>query len=480
MQIPRYNICKDHQSPFDFVYDAFVGKYKTIIAKANRSGGKTTDFAILDILLSLANNGCEIATLGAIQAQAQRCYRYVQRFIDSNPLFSSRIKDSLMSRTEWDTTSIIEVLVATVSGVNSPHPQKLFADEVELMNWFILQQAFNMVKSKGDISGQTVLGSTQKFVGGPMERLLRDGRASNLVGVYEWCIWEVMEKPQLSQVPYLKEVFGEDLPERVMQCEGYFLWEDLIDIHARLDKEIWETEWLCKRPQSGGLVYPHFSDENNMITNYVPDPTNVYIFEDYGYGLDNPDVVVLCNVDLQTQKVFIFDEIYMRLKTDKQIFKEIDDKLLQYGVTRRTLRGHVGDIHGLPETKNRFNAGFPMLEKVTEDEIPDASKLYIVRNGLSIVRKFIDAGWLKMTPNCTELRNEFMSYRKVMNPDGTYKEDAQKKDDHGPDAVRYGLIRLFPSMGFASFDTLKPRSTVPESVAPRMQTITGGIRAKIF
>lgn len=480
MQIPRKPICVNHNAPFEFVYDAFIGKHKTIIAKANRSGGKTTDFAILDILMSLANIGCEIATLGAIQAQAQRCYRYVQNFIESNPEFSSRVSSSLMSRTEWDTNSVIEVLVATVSGVNSPHPQKLFADEVELMNWFILQQAFNMVKSKGEVTGQTVLGSTQKFVGGPMERLLKDGRASNLVGVYEWCIFEVMQKPDPSQLPYLKEVFKEDLPQNIMDCEGYFTWEDLIDIYQRVDREIWETEWMCKRPQSGGLVYPRFSDENNMVIDYVPDLNNVYLFEDYGYGMDNPDVVLFANVDLKNQKVVIFDELYMRLKTDEMIFKEIDEKLASYGLNRRSLKGHVPDHHGLPESKNRLNAGFPILDKVTEDEIPEASKLYLVRNGVSIVRNFVDKAWVQFTPNCNDFRNEMMSYRKQQNQDGTYKEDPQKKSDHGPDALRYGLIRLFPSQGFASFDVVKPRSTIPESYRPLVKPITAGFRGKVF
>lgn len=430
--------------------------------------------------MSLANNGCEIATLGAIQAQAQRCYRYVQGFIESNPEFANRISSSLMSRTEWDTKSVIEVLVATVTGVNSPHPQKLFADEVELMNWYILQQAFNMVKSKGEITGQTVLGSTQKFVGGPMERLLKDGRASNLVGVYEWCIFEVMEKPTREQLPHLMEVFGDDLPIRVMECEGYFTWEDLIDIYQRIDREIWDTEWMCKRPQSAGLVYPRFTDDNNMITDYKPDLDNVYLFEDYGYGMDNPDVILFCNVNLNSQRVVVFDELYLRMKTDPEIFKEIDERLQQYGLTRRVLKGHIGDHHGLPETKSRLNAGFPMFDKVDEAEIPEASKLYLVRNGITIVRNFVDRAWVKFTPNCTDFRNEMMSYRKVPDHSGGYKEDAIKKDDHGPDALRYGLIRMFPSQGFASFDVVKPRTSVPQSITPFVKPITAGFRTKVF
>ena len=63
-------VCPNHDAPFDFVYAAFMVKYKTIIAMATRSGGKTIDLAILGILDTLANDSCESANLGAIQAQA--------------------------------------------------------------------------------------------------------------------------------------------------------------------------------------------------------------------------------------------------------------------------------------------------------------------------------------------------------------------------------------------------------------------------
>src|SRR4051812_26049787 len=40
VNIPRTKVCPNHDAPFDFVYDAFMSKYKRILAMANRSGGK--------------------------------------------------------------------------------------------------------------------------------------------------------------------------------------------------------------------------------------------------------------------------------------------------------------------------------------------------------------------------------------------------------------------------------------------------------
>lgn len=430
----------------------------------------------------MANANCEVATLGAIQTQAQRCYRYVRDFISRNKEFQSRVTNSIMSRTDFDTRSSIEILTATVTGVNSPHPQKLFMDEVELLNWFVLQQALEMVKSKGkDIKGQVVLGSTQKFVGGVMERLIEDAKkSSSNKGYYEWCVWEVMEKPLEENYQTYKNIFGADLPENFIECDGFYSWDDLIEQYQNLDREILDAEFFCKRPDAGGLVYPGFTDENNCLQDFQLEKDKVYVFEDFGYGLDNPNVILFAQVDLKMQKIIIFDEIYLRLKKDFEIFAELDEKTRFYGIEPKKYQGHIGDPHGLPELAARYNLGYPIMQKVVEAEIEDASKLYLVRNGVVSVRKFVDMGWLKYTPNCTQFRSEMMSYRKVKNPDGTYKDEPTKKNDHGPDAVRYGIIRLFPTMAFASFEVVTQRAGIKSSYNEPVRPVSYGITSKVF
>jgi hypothetical protein len=41
------------------------------------------------------------------------------------------------------------------------------------------------------------------------------------------------------------------------------------------------------------------------------------------------------------------------------------------------------------------------------------------------------------------LINELLSYRYKKNADGQYADTPEKKDDHGPDALGYGLLILF-------------------------------------
>lgn len=463
-----------------------MATYKTILALANRSGGKTFDLAIIALLNSRGNDNCETANLGAIQAQALRCYRYMQSFIGMSKDYSNFMSgEPTMSRTSWINKSVNEVLVATVTGVNSPHPQKLQMDEIELINWFVLQQAFSMVQSKEGVRGTTILGSTRKFAQGPMQRLV-DMSGNGAIKVFEWCIWEVVEPLPADpiMVKEIRDTFGAYLPVNADQLSGYYKWDDLLDKFNRLDRDIWETEWECKRPSSQGLVYPRFDDMLNTEENFQLDLRNkqLYVFEDFGYAKDHPDVVLFCQVDMMKQEIVVFDELYMTLHSTDEIIEEVRGKLTEYGLEFKAISGWVGDYHGLTEIRDRINKGLPMMEKVSNEEVEGASELYRVINGIPLVRKFLDDRRLRITTNIVQLRNELKSYAKKKLPDGRFSDEAEKQNDHGPDALRYGLIRLFPSVAYRSFSSAyedKEAAVLnPNSVPVAMYTT--GLRNKTF
>jgi len=108
-----------------------------------------------------------------------------------------------------------------------------------------------------------------------------------------------------------------------------------------------------------------------------------------------------------------------------------------------------------------------MLEKVTDVDVPNASQLYLIRNRIPLVRRFIDNGWLKFTPNCINYRAEMMGYARVRKADGTYADEPKKDADHGPDATGYGMVKLFPSMGVASFKVIPTQQDADKANEPR-------------
>lgn len=471
-EIPRRKCCQNHDAPFDFVADYVFGLYDFMIVLANRSGGKTMNFGILDTTISWLLDNTEVATVGAIQSQAQKCYEYFRAYSQKFP-FDHNISRRTMKKTDLLNGSQVQVLTGTMSGVNSPHPQLVFLDEIDLMNWPVMQQALSMAQSKNDVRARTVLTSTRKFAGGVMQRMM-DEAASRGAKLYQWCIWEVV-KPLPKDPEKLAEihkVFGDSLPMGLEDAEGYYEWDDLITKYQTLDREVWETEWLCSRPGLEGVIYgSSYSDDNNLISTFDinKNPGYVYLAEDFGSVKDHPDVVLFCWVPVQFNKIVVFDELYMTDMGDEEIWQAVDEKLQKYGHRlpnralniQGTVRGWAADFHGIAEIRNRQLKGAPMMDKAVE------AQLYIVENGITIIRKFLQAGRLMITTECPNLRLEFLSYKRQKNMDGTFKKDPEKRMDHGPDALRYLLVVLFSTLGIKAFEPSRPTKKVedpPESL----------------
>lgn len=532
ISIPTIAICEDHVAPFDFVAAAFFELYDVILALANRNGGKTMDFAILAILDALAEDDCEGANFGAIEKQALRCYGYIKRFLESEPELMSAVKGKItLGRTEFANLSWLQVLVATIAGVNSPHPQKLKADEVELISWPILQEALSMPNSKGDIKATTILGSTRKYAHGPMQRLIDEKIAT----VFAWCVYEVMAPwptdPIMQQ--RIKDIFIQKfgdlelLPKDLTKFNGYFSWEDLITRIRTLDKETFMAQWLCQKPDSSGLIYPKFDEVLNNDPAFVLNKEKkIQIWEDFGYAKTHPDAIGFVDVRIQRMDFTIFTELYKTESTTQEIIISVIQELQKWDLVQPHLKEitkeqllvwipegsrqvnyaefftmvelWIPDYHGLTEIADRRKYGCPIPEvpKITHESLhgdcqredcsmKDVSKMYLKENGIPHVRNFIDERRMKMVmANTQDSRNDFLSYSKKRKADGTWTDDPDKQNDHAPDYVHYGTVFNWPELAYQSFSQSPNLPDVvlnlggEEQIAP--ETFTGGLMGKQF
>jgi len=361
---------------------------------------------------------------------------------------------------------------------NSPHPQLVFLDEIDLMPWQILQQALSMPQSKGKVRSRTVLTSTRKFANGPMQRMVDEANEKK-AKVYMWCIWEVAQKLPTTNLPLMQRIkseLGSALPANINEADGYYDWQDLLTKFSTLDSEVWETEWLCKRPGLEGVIYGSaYSDDNNMV-NF--DPTGkegyIYLWEDFGYGEGHPDVVLLVFIPPEFDRAIIVDELYMTKLGTQEIWETIEDMLRPYGYSlpnrsrgvAGSLTGWIGDPHGFTEIADRVSRGAPMMEKATDPE------LYIVNNRIPIVRRMLQSGRLMISRKCINLRMEFLSYKRKKNLDGTYSMIPEKKNDHGMDAIGYGLVVLYERLAALAFRARAESITpvAPDRQKPAYQT----------
>lgn len=445
-EIPRKAICKDHDAPFDFISDVFFGNVKDVIAVANRGGGKTIDFSILDALNSYLFDNCETATVGAIEEQAKKCYAYFQSWITGIPIFAKELVDSLQSMTKFYNGSLVQILTGTIRGVNSPHPQKAFFDEVELMTWQVIQEAFSMAQSKGDIKGQTILTSTRKFAYGPMERLLEEAPQRGFT-VYIWCIMETIERHDSAMCEM--SIFNADCQGRCQECDGFYKLEDAVAAKRKLDDDTWDSQWRCLKPSSTGLVYPQFNDRIH-IQPCPPDlGAELYLAEDFGFAEGHANPVGFFQEFAGKKKMI--GEVWAEGKTDDEIIDLVEEKLVELGFVQQRYMDMKKAKRPEGEWKGQFTskvkawycpceepskitlrkrAGY-RVSTITEPEIRKISY------GTPLIRKDLADEMLFFDPSCFGTISEFKKYPNRKRADGTILDEPDKKFDNGPDMVRY-------------------------------------------
>lgn len=467
-KIPRNQVCADHCSPFDFIADSFFDEVSKMLVVANRNGGKTQNFGILNALDALCKPGCEVASVGAIEDQARKAYKYTTDIL-KKPYFKHLLsKDPMISYTQLDNGSEIAILPGTMSGVNGPHPQRTNFDEVELTQWKILMEFLSMAKSKKDIPSCVRITSTRKFSSGPMQRLIneKDKRGFKM---YMWCIWETIEPctddrsgtvPCYVLVPeektqtitpvqvfsHNKDDYMKEFPLDVIQknrekysgclacplvevcqtkakrADGYYEIRDTIDKFTGMDRETWDTQWECKKPGRTGLVYGEFDESIHVIPeeNFTFNPNfRTIAAQDWGY--EDPAGTLFMQF-LPNGDAVIFDEIYERRKQTPILIK--DFLLPKYYKYRPEV--WICDPEDPDSIAQMESSGIPTMG-ANKDIIDGIRK---VRAWLKTADGYVR---LYVTSNCINTIEEFNSY-KYPEKGGEIPID---KNNHLMDPLRY-------------------------------------------
>jgi len=325
IDIPRVAVCEDHQAPFDFLADLFFERTEAALGVANRGGAKTFLVAVLHWLNSRFKPGCESCTFGAIEAQSFRAYAHLKQWVydqDGNRI--PEVVSSLMKETIFTNGSKIEVLGTTAEAVNGPHPQKSHADEIELMRDDTWKESRNMTVSGKTRDGrqiipQDIATSTRKGPSGRVQALINEIDKAISEGytpprkLYMWCIKETAAQVKNCQVarpdlpdalkcPCHKHRRGEwdDGSPRLLRdvCAGDFHrsrgwqpYQDTVKQFKENDRETFEVQQLCSKPELKFHYVPQWKDEKHCIRGFVPDPENGPIFQAVDWGGTNPHAV---------------------------------------------------------------------------------------------------------------------------------------------------------------------------------------------
>jgi len=480
--IPRKSICKKHVSPFKFICDMFFEETRNTIAFANRTGGKTINVAILNQLDMLFKPGCEIASAGAIKEQASKCYKYFVQFHNRNKLLQSELlKDPTQKASIYNNDSMLEVITGSMKGLNSPHPNKARIDEVELMDWDVLQEGLSMSMTSTspstgkEIMSQNCFSSTRKTETGTMQRLLdmarKDKRVQGGFKIYEWCLWEVLETCDRECKD--DEVYGNcpilDICKgKAKNCDGYYKIDDFVDKVLTLDKDTLEAQWFNMRPSRQILVYGDYWDERR---HYIAR-------KDFEERTKGRDIEYIASIDFGTRvdHPFVYKEYACDVTDFKREVEELESDndpvinkikyylIYEYRSAGGTMEKHANKINEAPAySKNKSvpifadpSAAQARLDLYETYSIATYEADNTVLTGIDKVRShlqfikgeanyYIVEGYLDCLDDLDGSFEEFGKYRYKRMQDGKpNREEPDKMYDHGMDCDRYAISTSIP------------------------------------
>lgn len=471
--VPFKPCCKHHQSPWDMVWESYKvdlpefqkrGEVlRDIVAVGPREGFKTLSTAKMNAIELLLKPKLDIASIGAVMKQAARCYRYTSQYL-YHPVLAEMgfcIKNT-MEETRLANGSRYEQLVANSTGVNSPHPQKLRADEVELMKPDVVEEMKNVPSSYNGWQAHTLYTSTRKFVEGVMSGLVeRNKQGGKSAKTIIWCYKDVSEpcpdeRSGVNPAVYeVEDIFNQDekivvsayeycgdcalLPScrgDLKRATGTIPIDDSIKKFLDLDRDTWLAQKESVEPPRTGLFFYDWN-ESRQVGDYKFNPKYpVDLFMDFTGGGEDPTVMQFWQTwdDLND---FLVLELVFRKKATDLVAREVEQICKERNIRPSVMMGDSAQMQQIRDLRNASNF-FSNLRPVKKIERKEGLSVCRrrLRDNTGVYHTYIDE-------KCVNFRHEIKNLkRKPSDPD-----DHRDGDDHSIDPWRYRCVYRYHSQG---------------------------------
>jgi intein/homing endonuclease len=459
----------------------------------------TIGVAILHYVNAETKPGCEGLSFGAILPQAKRAYRYIRDFIFTRDEHGNRIikpqiqGDPTREKTEWKSGSSVEIVVGTLSGVNSPHTQVVHADELDLMERDVFAESRNVSSSKqlpggARIPACDIATSTRKSTRGLMQELLDEVEVAKKQGhvppwhVYAYCFRESAAEVSscrcVEPVTRVRRLIKRGLPPsslcrcdtvvkgewsegvpRTLEsvCRGDLFrsrgWMDITDIERKFQQNsqaVWEAQMECRRPMADGLYLPSFSRQRNCVRGWVPRPQYGRIFSGVDWGgakstannvclwiqgpIHHPVEIMgfgMVPVVVPQGSYVIFDEIFVADVGASKMADMVVAREIPYRnkFPGWKVRGRFADMAGAQQ-RNDWHEHNPPLR----------TQWYITRDfdpSVETIRTLVDDNLLYVdVTSCPEVADDFEAWRQKNG------KEVSDSATHGPAAARMALANV--------------------------------------
>ncbi len=466
--IPDQSICEGHNSPFQFLWEAYTDKVKDAIVIGPRNGGKTLISATLEFLWFGLRAVVETCHCAAILLQSQRAYGYIYSWAIRNKE-ALEISKITRSETVRNKGGKIEVITGTAASVNGPHPHKAIIDEFELMDWDVFQEATSMPKSSDEVEAALILLTTRKYPSGNAQKMI-DESAQTGIRVWKWCIFEVMGRcdctgkdpcacdPDKDKYKKFdregKEITWSSVCKgKGKRCGGYYKFSDVIRKFLTLDWEKFKAQWLCDRPEKSDVVYAEFHEDLNVIDPLSTEEVNS-LYKDgwligrgWDFGYDDP-TVCLFYLFKHGEEMIQFQEISL----SGELIDDFGNKVLALSnkvEPNQEKWEDWGDIAGHARTGVDTES---YITKLYEKDIFVQSQVQRILTGINTQKKLIKKSSYTGFPrkyvcsNCTKTLDAFYNaqWERTEGKQNKFSKEKYRHDQHSHtlDADRYFTVGI--------------------------------------
>ena len=244
--------------------------------------------------------------------------------------------------------------------------------------------------------------------------------------------WEFCSfNPPKSQNNWVNEEKLFDDPDRLVHHSTYlgvprkWLGERFFEDAEKLkikNEMAYRHEYLGEVTGTGGAVFENVEDMD-MSDKFVGNFDRLYYGLDFGFAVD-PLAYVAMYYDAKREDLYIFDEIYQQKLTNSQAAKSIklrakDSRILADAAEPKSIAEMAGfglRISGARKGPDSIDFGMRWLQ--------NRAHIYIDKR------------------RCPNTYKEFVAYEYERNKDGQFISAYPDANNHGIDAVRYGLSEI--------------------------------------
>lgn len=267
--IPRHKVCPDHSAPFTWFADSFFARAPQTLVHGSRGlSGKSYAMAALGLTNAVVW-GADVNLLGGSLAQSMNLHEHMRSYWDYDGSPRYMLLDESNIRVKLSNKARIRPLTASQKTVRGPHPARLLLDEIDEMDYAILQGALGQPMPQKnwmgvEIPAQTAMASTWQNADGTFSAEYRRFKEENLP-IYTWCY-----------------------RDSANPIDGWLSEEFIEQKKREIPREMWRVEYELGEPSIGNRAFDTESVERMFYRDVVDGEQTVrqrdyevFHFEDY-------------------------------------------------------------------------------------------------------------------------------------------------------------------------------------------------------